>query len=596
MAEPYSQGINVSATSLKTKRKSLLNSKRRSVSGSAAQNKEQNPKGGIRRLSLQFSSSVSSFISFNHTNNSTESQFSIVSAAPRFSLYQQYQNCARWELDNVQLYTPQFPKDCCDYILKNNIVEGIFRMNGSLRNVSAMERKMDNEFNWQFNETNMKKDLDEDYVPSAYDTASLLKRWISRIEGGLITKPVAHRIRLLLEETRLVTPIATPATMKQAFFDTPVQQEPNLKDTEGTPTGDDTFLILETNSEDSAQNCEQDVKPLPSQYSLYVEELSQLPIQNLHILLFLLNFFNKLSQEKNVAITRMDSKNLAKVLQLSFFNTDDHVAQPNIYGSMESFSELTNLYDSFERVLTNWIKRFDELFNDLKPVLVANEYKMTDFLSMRERNQIENKNPIPLAKSNSNLSNFSVISENETKESEKAAVAIVVTDPFTDIKPTNINILHRSFSNSSNDSVLHTPHDLKKPELKANNKVETQSSMTEKQIPNVEKGKGKENNIKTSKIKDKTDEKVIKHKNSVASLNKLSKSLEANRDDHKQLPEKQKLPINVANSEKSSFSKRFSFMFKKKPAEEQSTQQSESIKHDQNKVKIKGNKRSSRFF
>lgn len=474
---------------LQKRRRSSL-AKRRSVSGPAqGQNQTLTPGGGsstsknLRRLSLQFSSSVSSLISFTSQGNSISEQTvtSIPLPPQKCPLIVDYQLHAKVKVgDNentLQIYTPQYALKCCEFILSNGIVEGIFRMNGSIRNVSSMEKKLANDslpLNWRFLllKDNQTVEDPETVFVTPHDVATLLKRWISRIEGGIITKNVGHKINNLLllsdsngysidgKSEHATTPTDTPITINNPLFDTPKQQVYNYEDDDylKTPTDEKPNEFKNINDNEIPIRASNRIP------ELYINLLSKLPIQNLHLLVYLLSVFNKFNNVEVIKKTRMDSSNIAKMMQLSIFNTDGLVKESkDNFSSMESFSELKTIYDNFEKVLTNWIEFYDHLLDQLKPII---ESRMNDMEHLLNSEHATNNKVLKKMKSEESLPsilsynddfdvNFSKV--NETPSAVKITTVITDTTNVTHGLP----IINLDNNDDDNASIVYTPIDMK---------------------------------------------------------------------------------------------------------------------------------------
>lgn len=382
-------------------------SKRRSVSGpngSAAASVK-----GLRRLSLQFSSSVSSLISFsshtpseqqslNGSGNPTPAHVAASKICLASSLQQQEPVAVEIApVTETSVTVPPYAFKCCEFICENGMIEGIFRMNGSLRNITAMERKFSDGSltdDWKFVllKDGSVSDL-ENVSVSPHDVSTLLKRWISRIDGGVITQEVANAIndqcvydKHHIPKARSETPTDTPITLNNPIFETPKHGSSSQHATREleinydqlkTPT-DATHLNLDENT--PIKQPKNGGARLPN---LFIDQLVKLPIENLHLLVYLLSVFNKFNQEEVIQKTRMDTSNLAKMMQLSIFNTDELVNEPDmmVVGSMESFTELKNIYDNFENVLFNWIEYYDHLLDSLTPTIKSKQEEMNSVLS-----------------------------------------------------------------------------------------------------------------------------------------------------------------------------------------------------------------------
>lgn len=370
---------------------------------------------------------------------------------------------------NVEVYTPQFTAKCCDFILSTGIVEGIFRMNGSIRNVASMERRLaaetlPNDWNFQLLKDNQQMDDPEVVSVTPHDVATLLKRWIARVEGGIITQDVGHAINHLLSPDnasvasadkveKTATPTDTPTTVNNPMFGTPRQPNPNDDDDYlKTPTDPKMLDYLD----DDADNEIPTRAPSRVPY-LYVKQLESLPIQNLHLLVYLLSVFSKLSEAQLAQKTRMDSINIAKMMQLSIFNTDDLVKEPkDNSGSMESFTELKTCYDNFEGVLTNWIDFYSHLVDQLAPILAAKENEMENIL------QSNNSSRRVIQKMKSQASIESVVSYNEEFglhfPKEKPA-AIKITTFIS--SPHEASSAACDADEGDSESIVYTPIDMK---------------------------------------------------------------------------------------------------------------------------------------
>ncbi|GMF03257.1 unnamed protein product [Ambrosiozyma monospora] len=146
----------------------------------------------------------------------------------------------------------------------------------------------------------------------------------------------------------------------------------------------------------------------PESSLLNCSHLTKLPIQNLHLLLYLLRFLNQMCKPENIQITKMPSSNLAKIFQLSFFKSDDFLfSSPlmmmnnatggnGVYGgnpsAAKSADDLLESYKVNEQLLKFWIESSDHVFNSVKSTIAKDE-QIYDLLNSPMEEELKLRTP-----------------------------------------------------------------------------------------------------------------------------------------------------------------------------------------------------------
>ncbi|KAH3671899.1 hypothetical protein OGAPHI_000085 [Ogataea philodendri] len=254
------------------------------------------------------------------------------------------------EIDGLKLTVPLLVHKCCSFVLEKDPEQGIFRINGSIKKIKKIESliKETGIDNFDFESARLPvTDESEDTVPNVYDAAMILKRWLSGLSDGLITLDVSKALKNL----------AVPSPSKDHKPEAASQHDSDGEFSVGSYKTDPSS-VEEPDSEANA--------------------LQSLPIINLHLFIYLLSFFNKLTRPEICEVTKMPSSNLAKIFQMSFFKADDF--QPIINASA-STEELLQNYKANEELLENWISSYESLVAKLKAFVSDNELRLKEVLA-----------------------------------------------------------------------------------------------------------------------------------------------------------------------------------------------------------------------
>ncbi|ODV86417.1 hypothetical protein CANARDRAFT_27629 [[Candida] arabinofermentans NRRL YB-2248] len=238
-------------------------------------------------------------------------------------------NHVRVTIQETELIIPTLVHKCCSFISDREPVEGIFRINGALKKIKKIELKIKEQgvSDFEFSECNLSDVLKndtmiEDVHANSYDAAMVLKRWLLDLENGLITTDVNEQLK------------------REYKFN-----EPNG-------------------------------------YSA----LSQLPIENIHLFIYLLHFLNNLSKDSIVEITKMTPSNISKIFQLSFFKTDDLtcsnplVSANSFNNTVGSTDDLLENYKINEQILKAWIESYSLIYDSLKDAIISKKATIEDLL------------------------------------------------------------------------------------------------------------------------------------------------------------------------------------------------------------------------
>ncbi|TID15042.1 hypothetical protein CANINC_004713 [Pichia inconspicua] len=310
-------------------------------------------------------------------------------------------------IENIVLIIPTIIQKCCNYILSNPHVEGLFRMNGSIKQIKIIELELSKNLE--------SYDFTSDPSTSVHDVAVVLKRWISKLDDGLLTPMVIDTLtmnqRRLFDEELFSDLDDNDEKTDEAFSElTSNNNNENISNTpnllladfnalesitktdslvENNDLGDvniDNSIVDMTNSIDlinsplktDSINTPERHRPYLYDYnSPYSSSLIKLPIENLHLVLFILHFLNTLSQPQISNITKMHSNNLAKVFQLNFFKSVDLT-----FGT-KSFSteDLKSSYSNNEQLLTNLIDNIPIILKDVSNFISNEKCQMESILN-----------------------------------------------------------------------------------------------------------------------------------------------------------------------------------------------------------------------
>lgn len=224
--------------------------------------------------------------------------------------------------DQLDLIVPTIVKKCVDFLEANEPMEGIFRINGSIRKIKRIETQIRQQGIDKFEFATCTVDGE---APNVYDVAMVLKRWMSTLDNSLVTPEV-----------------------------------------------------------NSVLKSEPKVTVSPS--------LQTLPVENVNLLLFILDFLNRLSSPETVKLTRMNASNLAKIFQLTVFKSDDlTVAHPLFAAGLpnNSSESLLQGYKLNEELLGDWIINYPTVFASLQPIVLEKRAELVSKINQTPRTRPE---------------------------------------------------------------------------------------------------------------------------------------------------------------------------------------------------------------
>lgn len=310
------------------------------------------------------------------------------------------------QLNGITFYIPTIVYKCCDFIRKNEPVEGLFRMNGSIKQVNLIESEL-------------QKNIDtcefaNDPATTVHDVAVVLKRWISKLDDGLITADVCNSLTQVQKEFSL-------SDYPSEFEDEEEEEHLYLEAEDSLDNIDEKLINMDQSfnltdsptksTKSSSKSTKSDAKSINSTKktskdiptpvdaaavakqkdetvldSCYASSLIKLPIENLHLLLYLLHFLHYLAQPEISNITKMHTSNLAKVFQLNFFKSVDLTIGTKSF----STEDLKTSYLMNEELLTSMIQDVDVIIKDLILFLNENKDQMDRLLNVKTQQKAPN--------------------------------------------------------------------------------------------------------------------------------------------------------------------------------------------------------------
>ncbi|GAV27486.1 hypothetical protein PMKS-000954 [Pichia membranifaciens] len=120
--------------------------------------------------------------------------------------------------------------------------------------------------------------------------------------------------------------------------------------------------------------------------SCYASSLTKLPIENLHLLLYLLSFLHYLAKPEISDITKMHTFNLAKVFQLNFFKSVDLTVGTKSF----STEDLKTSYLMNEELLASMIQNSETIVRDLAFFLNNHRDQMDHLLNVKAEQKQSN--------------------------------------------------------------------------------------------------------------------------------------------------------------------------------------------------------------
>lgn len=313
-------------------------------------------------------------------------------------------------IDNATFIIPTYVHKCCQYIKNNDPIEGLFRMNGSIKQVNIIEAGLSKNLNnYNFN---------DDKYTTLHDVAVVLKRWISKLDEGLITADVCAG---LTQQKNVLLDYPSDAEEDEE------EEEEELIDMTHSYSIEESPLKLSTpvmKSPDTMITPNLNINNSTAIGSSYASNLAKLPIENLHLTLYLLDFLNYLSKPEISSITKMHTANLAKVFQLNFFKSIDLT-----FGT-KSFSteDLKNSYIVNEELLSNLIKDSKSIIKDLSVFINENKIQMDHILNIKDRQRssgsllVKKRTPSTTSSKTSNTIHSISVSRNSSLDSNSSIV------------------------------------------------------------------------------------------------------------------------------------------------------------------------------
>ncbi|ODV96062.1 hypothetical protein PACTADRAFT_49480, partial [Pachysolen tannophilus NRRL Y-2460] len=278
------------------------------------------------------------------------------------------QSSQKFVIRDLKVTVPTLVHKCCQFILENELLEGLFRINSSLKKIKYLESKIHESLNdnhdFEFMELldNTKKNdpntMDE---LNSYDVSMVLKRYLNNLDHYLINKELYGK--LVKNHNGGNTAIESPDSL-QSFGScltsatavetySPFSSRTSLVSDDSTNTSCSVGNVVKTETQLS-----KDVT-ITSMLSADAKLLvSSLPLESLNLLIYLLDHLSSLINLKDFTeITKMSSITLSKIFQISIFEYSNEIN--------DSADNLLNFYKKNEEILRNWIENFDIFFNEL---------------------------------------------------------------------------------------------------------------------------------------------------------------------------------------------------------------------------------------
>lgn len=290
---------------------------------------------------------------------------------------------------DTELTIPTVVYKCCDFLKYTAPVEGLFRMNGSIKQINQIEMDLYRNiesyvFTINDENTNGLHSSPNTNVSTAHDIAVVLKRWISKLDDGIITADVYHELAHLSKAS-------------YTHFDDELSEVEHKGD--GDMSDNESLIDMDRLLESPIKNTEGIQSEHPSSFtssskistftSLYSLPLSKLPIENLHLTLYLLDFLNFMSQPSISSITKMNDSNLAKVFQLNFFKSVDLIVGTKSF----STEDLKSSYHTNEELLKALIKDSGTIIKDLATFIKENDYQIQHILKSHSASHASKRTP-----------------------------------------------------------------------------------------------------------------------------------------------------------------------------------------------------------
>lgn len=261
--------------------------------------------------------------------------------------------CSTVDIDNIHVNVPSILDDCFKYILNEGLVEGIFRISGSVRRIRAVADDYSQYREWLFNLT--KK-------PLPHDVCGVIKKYLTQYlmaMNNLFSQSLLAQIRRLHNTHRRTSSDASMDSFKSAVTSLNTSTPVSVLDADADHLSFSNFLLDETES------------LLDRLAHLLVTR--NLSSKNLFFI-YLVWRLKQLSEHK--AVTKMSAENASIIFQPYIFDT-------------------TNLVDLkfFQNLLCFLVENFDlflEKFTCYRSLLDGYEELEVDNLSITsyESNQV----------------------------------------------------------------------------------------------------------------------------------------------------------------------------------------------------------------
>lgn len=361
-------------------------------------------------------------------------------------------------------------------------------MNGSIKQVNLIELELyKNLETFNFN---------DDKNTTTHDVAVVLKRWISKLDDGLITAEVCN---LLTDIQKSLVSLDCLSELDQVSTDNDVgncvdnESENSFIDMANSINLSESPIKHKNNSNanneslvltpESNRSGEVVAKSTNSPYkSPYSSSLLRLPIENLHLTLYLLNFLNYLSKPEISNITKMNVSNLSKVFQLNFFKSVDLTIGTKSF----STEDLKSSYLVNEGLLSGMIEQSQSVIDDLSAFMKAEKNQMVELLNAASDpkaslSDVKKSNTLYVKKRN--MSTSSVSYKQTPRNNTNGITNLNSISHHNNTSTTEIY----SITSSRNNSIDHIPfgQSHSKDSTKLDPRVETNTSSTSSMFGNA---------------------------------------------------------------------------------------------------------------
>lgn len=226
----------------------------------------------------------------------------------------------------LYLNLPSIIRITIDFLVNNDCYEkeGIFRVSGSMKRINQLQESFIE--NPKFNLYQMNNEtLNSNDQLTVFDVATLLKRYLNTLPNSIIPQSIFKEIK---------TEIISKSSYKDLLL-----FSNNANDISSLNIFDS--FTVDKNFDTQSQGLKTQIKEiLTFMASVYYTKLDP---TNMDVFLFVLKFLSLLSMDGNYQRTKMNSFNLGKIFQLSFFLSNDHqVDLSNKYANLHSSAIINN--------------------------------------------------------------------------------------------------------------------------------------------------------------------------------------------------------------------------------------------------------------